>query len=268
MRFVKGHGTENDFVLLPDPDGEIKLDAELVKALCHRRAGIGADGVIRVVPAEREPEAAEQVHAAKWFMDYYNSDGSIGEMCGNGSRVFARYLFEQGWESTPEFSIATRAGVKQVRMSEDVISVDIGEATFGSATSTAVSGTVFPGNAVFTGNAHLVCVTDVPVDVLDLTVAPPLDAEIFPHGANVEFVNVISPTEVRMRVFERGSGETRSCGTGATAVGAWVLGNKPGSVTVHVPGGTLGVSSDGVSCQLSGPAVLIATGQWRGSQDA
>src|SRR5262245_10439805 len=110
MRFAKGHGTGNDFVVLPDNDDRLDLDAELVRALCDRRAGIGADGVLRVVRTR-----AASGGGPSWFMDYRNADGSVAEMCGNGIRVFARYLVDHGLAVGPEVAVATRAGTRVVR---------------------------------------------------------------------------------------------------------------------------------------------------------
>src|SRR5215469_15222346 len=112
MRFAKGHGTENDFVILLDPDGREELTAALTARLCDRRAGIGGDGVLRVVRAAAMTEAG----GAEWFMDYRNADGSVAEMCGNGIRVFARYLAQHGLAEGPEFTVATRSGPKRVRL--------------------------------------------------------------------------------------------------------------------------------------------------------
>ena len=110
IEFLKGHGTQNDFVLLPDPAGRLDLSAARVAALCDRHRGLGADGVLRVVRAAAIGEASE----GEWFMDYRNADGSIAEMCGNGIRVFARYLVSSGVESAGQLRIATRAGIKKV----------------------------------------------------------------------------------------------------------------------------------------------------------
>src|SRR3954447_7045445 len=113
MKFVKGHGTGNDFVILPDPDGALALTPELVAALCDRHRGIGADGVLRVVRSAKHPSAADLAAEAEWFMDYWNADGSIAEMCGNGVRVFTRYLVanDLAEPSADGLPIATRAGV-------------------------------------------------------------------------------------------------------------------------------------------------------------
>src|SRR5580698_4300793 len=128
MRFGKGHGTENDFVILPDPGNTLDLRTSLVTRLCDRRAGLGADGVLRVVRTAELPDGRGD--APEWFMDYRNADGSIAEMCGNGVRVFARYLLDHGLASGPEISIATRAGTRVVRAGTDGdFTVDMGPAT-------------------------------------------------------------------------------------------------------------------------------------------
>src|SRR5664280_2956440 len=128
LHFTKGHGTENDFVLVADLDGTRDVTADQVRLLSDRRAGIGADGVIRVVPtiAAAEQHVRDQASQARWFMDYRNSDGSAAEMCGNGSRVFAAYLRREGLETADEFAIATRGGVKLVHFERELIAVNLG----------------------------------------------------------------------------------------------------------------------------------------------
>ena len=306
MKFVKGHGAGNDFVILPDPDGSLDLTPSLVAALCDRHRGIGADGVLRVVRSAKHPEGeaaktaspycaekpegeaaqtaspycAEEPERdaadAEWFMDYWNSDGSFAEMCGNGVRVFTRYLVENGLATPSEdgLPIATRAGVVRAVVGSPTIAVrmttprryDVSTATVGSLT--------VPGVAVDCGNPHLVCSLSSPLDALDLHVAPGYDTALFPAGVNVSFVegDVVEcgdlrgdDLRVRMRVFERGSGETLSCGSGALAVGAVALhdaGLTSGVVTVDLPGGRLTVTAteDG-EWWLAGPAVLVATGE-------
>ncbi|MCD2189757.1 diaminopimelate epimerase [Actinomycetospora soli] len=267
MEYVLGHGTENDFVLLPDPDGRLDLTAAAVRALCHRRRGLGADGVLRVAPSE-DP-------GATWFMDYRNGDGSLAEMCGNGVRVFARYLVEAGLEPGPEFDVATRAGLRHVRAGGDEVTVDMGPARVG-AESTAVvgAGTSFPGLAVDVGNPHLACVTTADLDAIDLSVAPGHDPALFPHGVNVEFLAPLTDDlATRLRVHERGSGETRSCGTGTVAgavAGLRAAGRTEGTVTVTTPGGVLRVGVERATTTLTGPAVLVARGEVElgGSADA
>ncbi|MCT2584038.1 diaminopimelate epimerase [Actinophytocola gossypii] len=256
--FVKGHGTENDFVLLPDPDDALDLTPARVRALCDRRAGIGADGVLRVVRDEtQQPDGT-------WFMDYRNADGSIAEMCGNGVRVFARYLLDQGLVERREFPVGTRAGVRDVRVDErGEVTVDMGPARVTGESAATLDGRRFPGVAVDVGNPHLVCVTDRIHD-LDLSVPPVHDRVVFPAGVNVEFVVVEAPDRIRMRVHERGVGETRSCGTGTVAAVAGVLhraGHKTGTADVDIPGGRVRVVVDEDTCTLTGPAVFVARGE-------
>ena len=274
MRFAKGHGTGNDFVLLPDPDGTLDLTPELVRRLCDRRFGIGADGVIRVVRSAKHPDAVDQAGEAAWFMDYHNADGSLSEMCGNGIRVFARYLTETGLVDAAAFPVATRTGPVLALVGEDSITVDMPNAVIGqpSRARQLRSGRDFPGTAVTVGNPHLVCPVDDVAD-LDLSVAFGVDPVLFPDGANVEFVAEAAPLDhadldrhVRMRVFERGVGETMSCGSGACAVAAVAvrgMGLDVGTVAVDLPGGRLTVVIALDRCILSGPAQIVATGDVR-----
>ncbi|MDQ3989233.1 MAG: diaminopimelate epimerase [Actinomycetota bacterium] len=265
MDFVKGHGTENDFVVLPDPAGELELTPSRVRALCDRHRGLGADGVLRVVPGSAVPDAPADTAPAEWFMDYRNADGTVAEMCGNGLRLFARYLCEAGWVDAAEFRVGTRSGPRTVRMHPDGwVTVGMGAVQRTRASMVTVEGVGFPGLAIDVGNPHLACVTEVPVEQLDLTVPPGHDPAVFPHGVNVEFVNVVSDGELRMRVHERGVGETRSCGTGTVAAAAAVLdasGLGTGEVAVEVPGGRVRVTITEEASTLSGPAVVVARGQ-------
>jgi diaminopimelate epimerase len=265
VRFSKGHGTENDFVLLPDPDGELDLTPAWVAALCDRRRGLGADGVLRVVRWAALGDGPVPEPGVEWFMDYRNADGSIAEMCGNGVRVYARFLEHAGWLPGPELRLGTRGGVRTVRVDGAEISVDMGPATVGAQSTASVDGHAFTGVAVDVGNPHLACVTDVALEALDLARPPGHDPALFPHGVNVEFVTPLHGSdEVAMRVHERGVGETRSCGTGTVAAAVAALrqaGRDSGSVTVQVPGGRLRVTVEGGTTVLHGPAVLVAHGE-------
>ena len=272
MKFVKGHGTGNDFVILSDPDFALDLTPQLVAALCDRRRGIGADGVLRVVRSAKHPDAAGYAADAEWFMDYWNADGSVAEMCGNGVRVFTRYLIASGLATAPEagLPVATRAGVVHAVVGPETISVRMGAPRVYAAGTANVGALTVPGVAVDCGNPHLVCWLSTPLDALDLHIAPGHDRSLFPAGVNVEFVVPDGPVEgadlhVRMRVHERGSGETLSCGSGALAVGAVALrdaGLTAGVVAVDLPGGRLTVTAtpDG-EWWLAGPAVLVADGE-------
>ncbi|TDD34370.1 diaminopimelate epimerase [Nonomuraea terrae] len=265
MRFLKGHGTENDFVILPDPDGVVDLSAAVVAKICDRRAGVGADGVLRVARTKQSHEVAEQASAAEWFMDYRNSDGSVAEMCGNGVRVFARYLIDAGLENATEFAVATRGGLRKVRVEpHGDITVDMGKPVVLGESVACLGGHEYTGVHVDMGNPHLACAIGDPVAQLDLSHQPAFDTCVFPAGVNIELFNPVGTTRAVMRVFERGAGETRSCGTGAvaTAVAAARLsGDTLGTWTVEVLGGTLTVILDEDTSYLSGPAEIIASGE-------
>ncbi|MEU7980690.1 diaminopimelate epimerase [Micromonospora sp. NPDC049081] len=272
MEFTKGHGTGNDFVILPDPDGALDLTPDRVAALCDRRRGLGGDGVLRVVRAAKHPDGVALADEAEWFMDYWNADGSFAEMCGNGARVFVRYLLATGLAAPTggTLPVATRAGLVRARVDGDTIAVEMRRPRLYDASHAALSGLTLPGTAVDVGNPHLVCALPAGIDLtgLDLTRAPEFDPRVFPHGVNVEFTTPGAPLDgtddhVLMRVYERGSAETLSCGTGACAVAAVALrdaARDTGVVAVDVPGGRLTVTVTTDSCWLAGPAILVATG--------
>ncbi|GAA4007077.1 diaminopimelate epimerase [Allokutzneria multivorans] len=263
IEFAKGHGTQNDFVVLPDAEGKLELTDDRVRALCDRNRGLGADGVLRVVRSEHVVDAPEGTEA-EWFMDYRNADGSIAEMCGNGVRVFANYLVHKKLAKPGGFLVGTRAGDKPVVVNEDgTVTIDMGPARIVGESTATVAGRAFHGIAVDVGNPHLVCVTDVEIADLDLTVPPGHDPVVFPHGVNVEFISQLSDSELRMRVHERGVGETRSCGTGTVAAAAAFLhraGRASGQLLVNIPGGQVCVSIGEDTSTLTGPAVLVAEG--------
>jgi diaminopimelate epimerase len=260
--FVKGHGTRNDFIVLPDFDGSLHgdLDPQAVAALCDRRSGIGADGVLRAIRTHDE---------APWFMDYRNADGSISEMCGNGVRVFALYLRTHGLiDDIQPVPIDTRDGLRWVTFCADgEISVDMGVATVGSQVKIAVEGRSYSARAVDVGNPHAVAIVESLAEAGTLRVTPQFDDVDFPQGVNIEFVVRREPGRLAMRVFERGVGETQSCGTGACAVAAVALAEDGESAAVTyevaVPGGLLTVTRDqDHHLHLKGPAVLVAEGHW------
>jgi diaminopimelate epimerase len=291
--FTKGHGTENDFVVVADPDGDLDLTTPMVAWLCDRRAGIGGDGLIRVVRARHCVEAESSLAldpGIEWFMDYRNADGSPAQMCGNGVRVFASYLLREGLidaqqltPGTHGLAIATRAGVRRVHRRDDGwFSVAMGTwdlvagpqaARRGHDCTVHVRGleVAHPGLSLDLGNPHTVVMlaADESLDDLDLG-HPPLVDPAPPHGSNVEFLSALDPTDdgvgrLQMRVHERGVGETRSCGTGACASAAaaalWAGPEAPSRWLIDVPGGQVEVAlGPGTQVELSGPAVLVADG--------
>ena len=284
LEFTKGHGTGNDFVLFLDAEGKTNLTTQQIAKICDRHFGVGADGVIRVVKSENLADGAAALAEepnATWFMDYYNSDGSVAEMCGNGSRVFARYLIEKGLVSLAEgetLSIGTRGGVRDIQANMAGFAVDMGRWRLEDADYT-VSATNLqvhrPGQGINVGNPHVV-VALASLDELgelDLAKAPVIEPAP-KAGANVEFVVPSDPLvkdgvgHITMRVHERGSGETLSCGTGivaaALATRNWAGTGAPNQWQVKVPGGTLGVrmfaTEEGEHVGLSGAAELMFDG--------
>jgi len=279
--FTKGHGTGNDFVIVADPDGTMTLSADQIAALTDRRFGIGADGLLRVVRSTAIDEGTSTPDA-EWFMDYRNADGSAAEMCGNGVRVFVKYLLSAGLATLgagETVRIGTRAGTKAVTLSDNGFEVDLGlwrpeeQEILVRGRGLAVAR---PGLGVDVGNPHVVVALSSVDELtgLDLTVQPVLDPAPA-AGANVEFVVPAEPLvedgvgTIRMRVFERGVGETLSCGTGvaasALAVRHWAGAGAPDRWNVDVPGGRLGVrvvrTDAGERVLLSGPATLVFSGE-------
>ena len=264
---LKGHGTENDFVLIPDLDGAVSLPAPLVRALCDRRAGVGADGVLRVVRSENDPDGKEFADRAGFFMDYRNADGSVAEMCGNGIRVFLRYLQRVSLVEDSA-AVATRGGIVRARSRADG---DI-SATMGlpQVLADRPVATVAPAirarpalAAVRMPNPHVVVeVSAAELDALDLA-RPPEIVPAFPDGQNVEFVTRVGHQHLRMRVHERGVGETRSCGTGicaavVAAADADGAARDRSTWQVDVPGGRCRVRWEPDGIELTGPAVIVA----------
>jgi diaminopimelate epimerase len=275
--------------VLPDPDGRSPLTPAAVAALCDRRRGLGADGVLRVTRAEAALAAGvferlpEGVASGDWYMDYRNADGSIAQMCGNGVRVFAHYLRASGLESRDEFIVGSLAGPRPVVVhrwdgATADVTVDMGKANRLGTGEAVVGGRPFAGMAIEVGNPHLACVDpDLTTDELAaLDVAAPVsfDHAQFPEGVNVELLTAPRDGAVSMRVHERGVGETRSCGTGTVAAAFAALafdGATTGTLRVHIPGGQVTVAITDASSYLRGPSVLVAHGElaeewWRAQQ--
>jgi len=282
MLFAKGHGTQNDFVVLPDLGVELDLTPAAVAALCDRHRGLGADGLLRVTTAGAAAAAGvlgrlpEGVSAEDWFMDYRNADGSVAEMCGNGVRVFAHYLRATGLESRDEFVIGSLAGPRPVTVhhADEVraeVTVDMGKpnrlGSGGPAFEALVGGRRFAGLGVDVGNPHLACV-DPALSIAELAaldVAAPVsfDRAQFPDGVNVEILTAVHDGAVAMRVHERGVGETRSCGTGTVAAAVAALahsGASTGTLRVDIPGGQVSVTVTEATSYLRGLSELVARG--------
>ena len=285
LHFTKGHGTGNDFVLFADPEGAIDLSAAQMAAIADRHFGVGGDGILRAVRSAHIPEGAEALaedDSAEWFMDYHNSDGSVSEMCGNGIRVFTRFLLDNGLVELGHgetLAIGTRGGVRDVQRNLSGFQVDLGRWALDGGEPLVRAKNLDiarPGLGINVGNPHVVVAlaSEDELDAADLTYIPQLDPE--PEaGANVEFVVPADPMirdgvgYIRMRVHERGSGETLSCGTGAAAAALatrhWAGAGAPNQWKVEVPGGTVGVrmfpTEDGEHVALSGPAELVYSGE-------
>jgi len=284
ISFTKGQGTGNDFILVADPDGELDLTAKQIARLCDRRFGIGADGLIRVV-RNRSLAAGTDILLAEpeseWFMDYYNADGATAEMCGNGIRVFARYLENKSLARIVDGStlmVGTRAGVKDLTKTANGFAVDLGrwkllEESLVEATGLHVPR---PGQGIDLGNPHVVVALASAEELAALRLHDaPIVSPTPVAGVNVEFVVPDEPMvqggvgHFSMRVHERGVGETLSCGTGiaaaALATRHWAGSNAPNQYQVRVPGGVVGVrmfaTEEGEHVSISGPAELSFEGQ-------
>lgn len=274
--FHKMHGTKNDFVVFHDLEQKIRLSPEQVIKLCDRREGVGADGVIAV----RNSDVAD------FFMDYINSDGTIAEMCGNGIRCLAKYVYDNKLTSKKSLKVETRAGVKTLDLivdkngKVDRVKVDMGAPIFDPQLIPAdikdrnvpildfpveVAHHKFYCNLVSMGNPHCVIFAEDNLDYLTRTYGPMLETHpVFPAKTNVEFCKVLGPNRLLMRVWERGSGETFSCGTGAcaTAVASALKGFTKGETTVELLGGPLSVSWKGNnnSVIMTGKSEIVYVG--------
>jgi diaminopimelate epimerase len=270
MRFAKYQGIGNDFVMVADPADELVLSPALARRLCDRRFGIGADGVIRVAPGR---------DGAELTMDYVNSDGSVGEMCGNGIRCLALFARAEGLTASSRIAVATGAGRKVVDVIDDGrVRVDMGPPLFRPAeVPVATDGAnalhvklevrgsagdeVVVAACLSMGNPHAVLFVDDPATAPVTTLGPALERHpAFPNRTNVEFVRVDEPGRITMRVWERGSGETLACGTGAcaAAVAARLLAGAASTVTAALPGGELEVSWAG---SVDKTAAVMMTGE-------
>ena len=254
IKFEKGHGTGNDFLIIPDVDGEIVLSEQDVKKMCDRHFGLGADGILRIILQAD----------GLYLMDYRNSDGSLALMCGNGARVFAAYLYKEKLVNSESFEFRTRAGVVTATIhAADLVTVSMPKVEIlNKDLLIEHHGFAYSGQAVTAPNPHAVVIVDDLNQVKDLTVAPVLTTTgVFEDGVNVEFVQKLASNKVKIKVHERGSGETLSCGTGACAVAA-VIRNLTGEdrIEVEVAGGSLRVEFVGEEILMTGPVEFVANG--------
>jgi diaminopimelate epimerase len=262
VEFVKAHGTGNDFVVVEDLADRYRITPELVRVVCDRHFGVGGDGLIRIAPGRHAP----------FFMDYWNADGSLAEMCGNGVRVVGTYLGDRG-HVADAFDLETRAGVKRLELhvddrgSVDRVTVDMGAPELeDDDRKLDVDGRVVDATCVSMGNPHAVVFVD-DVDAAPVTTLGPLLERhpAFPAGTNVEFAQVTDGGDVhlRQRTWERGVGETLACGSGAcaVAVAATVRGLAGGPLTIELRGGRLELDwTPGGTVRMTGPAREVASG--------
>lgn len=270
MKFAKLQATGNDFILIEG--GEEHDWSSLAKAMCHRHFGIVADGLIVLLPSK----------VADLRMRLFNQDGSEAEACGNGLRCLARYAIARELVDARELAVETLGGMRKVRPYGNLIQVDMGKPKFKADKipmfieekldiildyPVIVRGKKLLITCLSMGNPHAVCFLDEPIANFPLAELGPEveNNSLFPNRVNFEVANVLGRGKVRARVWERGVGETLSCGTGAcaVAVAARLHDRVAGDVDIILPGGVLTVAWDGVGeVMLSGPAELVFQGEW------
>ncbi len=272
MRFTKMHGAGNDFILLKAEDIQERELSDLARAMCHRRFGIGADGLMVVLPSE----------TADVRMEYYNSDGSLAAMCGNGIRCFSKFVHDEGIVGKTAFSVETRAGIKAVQLFNGEegtrVRVSMGSPNLRSSDVPAsvdaarvwaypveVGGVTYPIYSIRMGVPHTVVLVDAISSVLTESAGPVIERNgIFPEHTNVNFIEVTSPDHLKVDTWERGAGHTLACGTGVCA-SVWIaheLGLVESTVAVDTPGGKLTIILDQEEVIMEGGAVTICSGEY------
>ena len=274
MKFTKMHGTGNDYIYVNGFEETLENPSEAAVKLSDRRFGIGSDGLILILPSD----------VADCRMEMFNADGSIGKMCGNGIRCVAKYVYDRGLVKKDVLRVETRSGVKtlQLRVEDGKVAsvrVNMGQPELDPEKIPVLfskdrmvdeevytpSGNVWRVTCVSMGNPHAVIFVD-DVEGLNLpAIGPEMEKHaMFPERANIEFAQVTGPHEVQMRVWERGSGETLACGTGACAcaVASVLTGKADRDVTVHLRGGDLHVfwDPDTDDVYMEGPAAFVFDG--------
>lgn len=275
MKFTKMHGCGNDYVYVNCLSETVEHPEDTARLVSDRHFGIGSDGLILIKPSK----------VADFEMAMYNADGSRGEMCGNGIRCVAKYVYDYGLTDKTEISVETLAGIKYLQLAVEDGKVSEVRVNMGAPVLEAekipvlipgspvvsqpmtVAGRAYKVTCVSMGNPHCVVFLDEDVRELDLEkIGPDFENhELFPKRINTEFVNVIDETHLRMRVWERGSGETLACGTGtcATVVAAILNGLTKNEVTVELLGGSLRIEWDRKAdlVYMTGPATVVYTGE-------
>ena len=275
MKFTKMHGLGNDYVYVNCFEETVEHPEKVAVFVSDRHFGIGSDGLILIKPSK----------VADFEMAMYNADGSRGEMCGNGIRCVAKYVYDFGLTDKTEITVETLAGVKTLQLEVadhkvTLVRVDMGSPILDAAKVPVtfpekqminepmeVDGKIYPVTCISMGNPHCVTFMDQDIRQLDLEKIGPKfeNHETFPKRTNTEFANVIDKTHIRMRVWERGSGETLACGTGAcaTAVAAILNGLTEDTVELELLGGKLIISYDRTEDKvyMTGPATVVFSGE-------
>ena len=262
LRFTKMQGLGNDYVYLDCTGFEPEGLEELAIRVANRNFGIGSDGLICICKSDR----------ADFRMRMFNADGSEGEMCGNGIRCVGKFVYDKGLTTKTELKIETLAGIKSLKFAAEngkvqEVTVDMGRATVEDQIEVSVKGNNYTGVPVSMGNPHFVVFQET-IDTLDLAgIGPEFERlEYFPNRTNTEFIEMEAPGILRMRVWERGSGETMACGTGAcaAAAAAYASGLTGSRVTVRLRGGELTIRIDEQNghIYMTGPAVTVFEGEF------
>lgn len=264
MKFTKMQGTGNDYVYINCFEETVERPEELAVKVSDRHFGIGSDGLILICPSDR----------ADCRMKMFNADGSESEMCGNGIRCVGKYVYDHRIVEKEEFDVETKAGIKHLKVTDEggkasSITVDMGipEVTGEVPEPIVIDGQSYEFIGISMGNPHAIYYMDE-IDGLDLEAMGPAfeTHERFPERTNSEFIQVVDRSHLRMRVWERGSGETWACGTGATAsaVASVLSGRTENTVEVELKGGTLSITWDRESGHvfMTGPAVEVFQGEF------
>lgn len=260
MKFTKMHGLGNDYIFLYCPQGEPEGAGALSRQLSHRHTGVGGDGLICICPSQ----------AADFRMVMFNADGSRGSMCGNGIRCLGKYVYDRGYTRKTRLQVETEGGVRDLTLHVSVnqveqVTVDMGVPRVEGLVELPVDGQTVTGTPVWMGNPHLVCLVEHMEEVDVGHLGPRLEYHPqLTQRVNVEFVVPRSRERIAMRVWERGSGETMACGTGASAALAALAerGIVERQAVVELPGGELSIrwGEDG-HIHMTGPATTVFDGE-------